>query len=152
MAHPNANNTASLPETRIIAAPEPIPAVPRLAILKAFSALAFVDVTLRVRGYRHLRRQLVQMTPVTPTSSAEQAQAETLAAVDRAAVFYPRRAMCLQRSAVLTWLLRRRGIQAQLIIGCRHTPFYAHAWVEVDGVIVNDREKVREEYHEMERV
>ena len=33
---------------------------------------------------------------------------------------------------------RRNGIAAQLVIGCRPLPFESHAWVEVDGRVVND--------------
>jgi hypothetical protein len=39
---------------------------------------------------------------------------------------------------VATWLLRHHGIGAHLVIGCRPLPFESHAWVEVDGRVVND--------------
>lgn len=58
--------------------------------------------------------------------------------VDEACVWYVKRAACLQRSVVATWLLRRHGFAAELIIGCRPLPFESHAWVEVDGRVVND--------------
>jgi hypothetical protein len=124
-----------------------------LLTLEALLVLAIVDVTLRVRGYRTVRRWLVRKNAAPhQTGATADVQARVLAAIDRAAMLYPSRAMCLQRSAVATWLLRRRHIPAQMVIGCRHTPFYAHAWVEVDGVVVNDRPLVREWYPEMERL
>jgi len=58
--------------------------------------------------------------------------------VDEACVWYVKRAACLQRSVVATWLLRRHGFAAEMIIGCRPLPFESHAWVEVDGRVVND--------------
>jgi hypothetical protein len=108
---------------------------------------------LRTRGYVLLRRWLSQCK-VRHASSASGAaeQSQALAAVDRAAVYYPREARCLQRSVVVTWLLRKKGLPAKLVIGCRHTPFYAHAWVEVDGIVMNDRESVKELYPEIERI
>ena len=67
-------------------------------------------------------------------------------ALDIACVFYPKRALCLQRSAVLVKILRSRGVPAHMVIGAQKLPFKAHAWVEVDGEIVNDRMASREKF------
>ena len=50
------------------------------------------------------------------------------------------RTNCLERSLVLCWLLERRAIGGQLRIGARKQDgrFEAHAWVEVDGSVLND--------------
>jgi hypothetical protein len=63
---------------------------------------------------------------------------EIVWSVDEACVWYVKRAACLQRSTVATWLLRRHGIPADMVIGCRPLPFESHAWVEVGGRVVND--------------
>lgn len=68
------------------------------------------------------------------------------AGVNAACIWYPRKSLCLQRSAITTWLLRSRGIAARLVIGARSMPFAAHAWVEVEGVVVNDFSTVRRFY------
>lgn len=51
---------------------------------------------------------------------------------------------CLTRSLLLGWLLRRLGVESQLRIGVRLTQgvLDAHAWVEYEGVPVNDRPDV----------
>jgi hypothetical protein len=55
-------------------------------------------------------------------------------AVVRTLAFLPGDTRCLRRSLVLTRLLARRGISAQLVIGARTVPeFLAHAWVEHEG-------------------
>jgi hypothetical protein len=59
-------------------------------------------------------------------------------AVTTACILYPRSSRCLQRSAVVTRLLRRRGVTAELVIGCHPSPLRAHAWVEVAGKVVSD--------------
>ena len=59
-------------------------------------------------------------------------------AVDEACVWYVKRVACLQRSFVATQLLRRHGFAAEMVIGCRPLPFESHAWVEIDGRVVND--------------
>ena len=64
-------------------------------------------------------------------------------AINRACIWYPKQALCLQRSFVMTCLLRRRGIPAQLILGAQKFPFKAHAWVEIDGRAINERSNVQ---------
>lgn len=50
------------------------------------------------------------------------------------------RGSCLSRSLVLRDLLAQKGIGCEVRIGVRHRgpEFDAHAWVEVDGTVVND--------------
>jgi hypothetical protein len=59
-------------------------------------------------------------------------------AVALAACLYWKRVQCLQRCVCMAALLRRRGVPARLVIGYRPVPFLSHAWVEVDGKVVND--------------
>jgi hypothetical protein len=54
-------------------------------------------------------------------------------AVLLATCFYWKPVLCLQRSVCTVRLLRRHGIAARLVIGYRPSPFFSHAWVEVDG-------------------
>ncbi len=72
-------------------------------------------------------------------------------AMDLACVFYPKQVLCLQRSSALTVLLRRHGIPAEMVIGAQLLPFRSHAWVEVEGVVVNDRPYVRDNYRQLDR-
>ncbi len=67
-------------------------------------------------------------------------------AVNWACAWYPKRALCLQRSFVTTYLLRKHGIAAQLVIGAQKLPFRAHAWVEVKGRAINERSNVQVSY------
>lgn len=67
-------------------------------------------------------------------------------AVNHACVWYPKRVLCLQRSFVTTYLLRKHGVAAQMVLGAQKLPFKAHAWVEVDGRAVNERSDVQATY------
>jgi hypothetical protein len=67
---------------------------------------------------------------------------QTADRVAQAGAFYPGRAECLEQSLVLLILLRRRGLPAQLRLGVQNFPFSAHAWVELDGRPVNEREEL----------
>jgi hypothetical protein len=76
---------------------------------------------------------------------------ELCRAMDFACVLYPKPVLCLQRSAATTILLRRRGIEAEMVIGVQLLPFKSHAWVETEGAVVNDKPYVREIYRILDR-
>jgi hypothetical protein len=72
-------------------------------------------------------------------------------AVDVACIWYWKEVLCLQRSAATACLLKRYGVHAQMTIGAQQMPFKAHAWVEVDGRVVNDKPYMREMYAVLDR-
>ncbi|HSU15794.1 lasso peptide biosynthesis B2 protein [Longimicrobium sp.] len=69
-----------------------------------------------------------------------------------AAAFFPGRAVCLEQSLALFVLLRRRGAPAELRIGVQVYPFYAHAWVELDGRPVNEDQETVEKFRALPEV
>jgi uncharacterized membrane protein YcgQ (UPF0703/DUF1980 family) len=68
-----------------------------------------------------------------------------------ACIWYWKEALCLQRSAATACLLKQAGIAAQMVIGAQQLPFKAHAWVEVDGRVVNDKSYTPEIYVVLDR-
>lgn len=74
-----------------------------------------------------------------------------LAAINFASIWYPKRVLCLQRSAATTCLLRSHGIRAEMVLGAQRIPFKAHAWTEVEGMPVNERRDVRATYSVWDR-
>ena len=102
--------------------------------------IAIVDAVAALGGFARLHRFIRTIAPRRGNGGLP--AAEVCAAVDRAAVFYPRQLLCLKRSAAMTWLLRAHGHPAELVIGACVTPFLAHAWVEIGGRVVNDNEPV----------
>ncbi len=72
-------------------------------------------------------------------------------AVNHACAWYPKRALCLQRSVVTTCILRNCGIPAEMVLGAQRLPFKAHAWVEVHGRAINERTDVQATYGVWER-
>lgn len=75
---------------------------------------------------------------------ADAARRMTEAAARHGAV----RGNCLSRSMVLWYLLRQQGLPATVEVGGRKDGrlFEAHAWVELEGRIVNDSEDVRKRF------
>jgi hypothetical protein len=108
-----------------------------VTVVQALWEIARYDLINSTLGYqfihRQLERQRVSREPVQP-----QAEALVCDAVSLASCFYVKPVLCLQRSVAEARMLRRRGISARLVIGYRPSPFFSHAWVEVDGRVVND--------------
>ena len=118
----------------------------RLTSIAAFLEFALADLTLTVGGFRGLHRLVKRWPTANKKDVNPDAVQLVCAAVDRAARYYTKHALCLQRSAVATCLLRSHGVSAHMLIACRKIPFKGHAWVEVGGQVVNDNQKVQSLY------
>ena len=121
-----------------------------LTTLRAYALLLSFEYVL-FRGdfatlYRRVRRQPVR-TREFDTNTSRRA----CTAIDRACVFYFKQVQCLQRSAATVCVLRHLGVPAELVIGAQSLPFRAHAWVEVQGMIVNDKVSATETYAVLDR-
>jgi len=120
--------------------------------LVAFVALLAFDLLLKIRGFQSLIEKVEHWPTAEPRATDLERCRRVRAMVDRAQMYYPKKAMCLQHSAVVTCLLRRRGVPAVMILAAQPFPPKAHAWVEVDGQVVNDFTAVQNTYQVMRRV
>ena len=103
-----------------------------------FSALIEItryEVIVSLRGsgriLSQLKRQSIKTRPTT-----QELEKVICDAVHLATCFYWKPVLCMQRAVCTVRLLRRHGIVARLVIGYRPSPFFSHAWVEVDGRVV----------------
>jgi Transglutaminase-like superfamily len=114
---------------------------------------ALIGVSLRFRGYSKTRgwlqgkldRHAIQYleTPEIP------ARLEMICRMVRAAEHYSFvRITCLEESLVLWYLLQSQGISASIRIGVRKPTgkFEAHAWVEREGVALNQIDEQHRHY------
>ena len=120
-----------------------------LLVWKAYARLMQFDFYLRKGNFQLLYRK-VRDCALQHRSSAIGIE-QVCRAVDLAAIWYPKRVLCLQRSAVIVCLLRFQGFPAQLVLGAQKLPFKAHAWVEVQGRVVGDRTYVPDIYAVLDR-
>jgi Transglutaminase-like superfamily len=114
--------------------------------LEAAGGLLATWLGLRLAGFRRWKSVLAWLAPSANTTMrrenvSQREPAELIARMAAAAarnVFFGTN--CLEQSLVLWWLLRRRGISAELRIGARKEfeRFEAHAWVEVDAAVLNN--------------
>jgi hypothetical protein len=114
----------------------------RLSLIPVLIGLAMIDLLIISGNFQTLYYTIKSwpVRPVTEVPPLENVYATLLTALS----WYPKQALCLQRSAVTTCLLRSSGIGAQMIIGCKKLPFLAHAWVEVNGQVVGDKKSVQD--------
>lgn len=135
----------SLPDTSDIR-------VSKRETLTALFGLFAFDLLLRFRGFEALIKKVEGWPTAEPHTADPEICRRVRAMVNRAQVYYPKKAMCLQHSAVVTCLLRRRGIPAEMVLAAQEFPPKAHAWVEVSGAVVNDFKQVKMRYRELKRI
>jgi hypothetical protein len=112
----------------------------------AFSGLILFEIVKSVLGFGRLMSIVKQLPVVSTNKHVAVRTREICESVDRVRLWYPKQIHCLQHSAVVTCLLKIHGIPATLRLGATQRPFYAHAWAEVGGKVVNDSQSVREKY------
>jgi hypothetical protein len=116
---------------------------------KSCLLLLRIGFLMKFRAFSSLH-DVVRRQRVHARSSHSESVDQLCRALDLACVFYLKPVLCLQRSSAATILLRRYGIGAKLVIGTQMLPFKSHAWVEVDGIVVNDKPYMAEIYLPME--
>ncbi len=119
-------------------------------VLKAYWNLICFDLYLARRDFSALYER-VRGYPQGKQTPGPAAIERICSAVDLACIWYLKEVLCLQRSAATACLLKKYGIPAQMVIGAQQMPFKAHAWVEVDGRVVNDKPYMHEMYAVLDR-
>ena len=118
----------------------------------AFVGLFAFDLLVKFAGFEALIKRVESWPTAEPRKTDREICRRVRATVDRAQMYYPKKAMCLQHSAVVTCLLRRRGVPAEMVLGARAFPPKAHAWAEVMNEVVSDSPRVKAKYKELRRL
>jgi hypothetical protein len=129
----------------------------RGTFLRAALLLPLISVSLKVRGFRATQESLLRFFG-HPQQASQEDSARLLPDDERtrltvhmvnAAVRHVwRSSTCLEKSLALWRLLERRGIASELRIGARKIDgkFEAHAWVERQGIAVDDPDHLHRHY------
>jgi hypothetical protein len=126
-----------------------LPGRERLLAIEAVLLLPLVEMSLGRSGYDRTTRRLARLArrgrwrgPVEDLVPASVRMVSLSASRTRVP------AKCLARSLTLWALLRRRGIEGEVVLGVRPggEPLDAHAWVEVDGQPVNETQETVDSY------
>ncbi|MGH7717309.1 MAG: lasso peptide biosynthesis B2 protein [Gemmatimonadaceae bacterium] len=102
-----------------------------ILVLKAALKILGFEKTLRWMRTRVGRAELLGGVDSATVTATEHAVAV-------AGALYPGRALCLEQSLVLYYVLRRQGVAIKYCTGIQPHPFAAHAWAEYCGQVVND--------------
>jgi hypothetical protein len=122
-----------------------------LLLLESWLLLIYLEVVICLQSFKGVY-VVVRTAQIRRASERTGLSSEQLCrAVDLACVFYFKEVLCLQRSAVATLLLRRHGWSAEMVIGAQILPFKSHAWVELQGKVMNDKPYMSEIYQVLER-
>lgn len=126
--------------------------ISRRETFSAFVGLLAFDLLLKLGGFQRLIGKVARWPITEPRVANREICLRVRGMVDRAQMYYPKKAMCLQHSAVVTCLLRRRGVPAEMVLAAQTFPPKAHAWAEVAGEVVNDQSSVKSEYRVLKRI
>jgi hypothetical protein len=130
----------------------------RTLFWRAVRLLPQVTLSLRLRGYAQTAASLQSRAKShLDTIVAEQDLALKIAKTSRmvraASQFGSIRATCLAQSLTLWLLLQQQNISSAIKIGVRkeNGRMEAHAWVERNGVTLNETDEVHQHYAPFER-
>lgn len=119
----------------------------RRLLIAAYVSLFITDLALRTVGFQRLMKRIEHMKPSAtstgrlPNSGKLKRAYRYARWLDVASRHHFVRARCLHRSIALHYWLRRKALPSELHVGVRKEgdQLQAHAWVESDGYLVNDR-------------
>jgi hypothetical protein len=132
--------------------PAEVSSFSRRETFSAFVGLLAFDLLLKFGGFQRLIKKVERWPVAVPRTTDREICGRVRGMVDRAQMYYPKKAMCLQHSAVVTCLLRRRGVPAEMVLAAQDFPPKAHAWTEVSGEVVSDSPSVKSKYRELRRL
>ena len=115
--------------------------------------LPAIGLALRLLGFTRTTRLLRGSAGSTTARAEVGAESQAMAVrlgqlVSIASRHGPYAATCLRQSLALSWLLRRRGLPAEVRVGVGKNDgrVLAHAWVELEGKVINDHPAIAAEY------
>ena len=123
----------------------------RRSVLKSWILLLYLDCVMHLRTFKALH-DTVRGQEVSARTGVEPSFQHLCRAMDLACALYFKRVLCLQRSAATAIAIRRSGSPADLVIGAQLLPFRSHAWVEVEGHVVNDKPYLPQIFQVLDRL
>ena len=129
-----------------------LPPADRRLFMQAELLFVLTWTGLRIVGFRRCQNLLSRLATRHHTrgsvADVSSSTLRTVSMVRAAARHTLGKPTCLSQSLVCWTLLRRQGIESDLRIGTRRESgkFEAHAWVEYQGQVLNDRPDVRQRF------
>lgn len=118
----------------------------RRLTIEAIVVHAVALVCIKLISLKFWNRHIVPLSRAEFTRQQDEAIRISREALNRARRNTGIQGACLSQSITLAWLLRRFDIQAELVLGTHYQGdgLAAHAWLEIDGTVINDNPDVAE--------
>ena len=121
-----------------------------MKIIEAYITFICLFVILRLKGIKHYLKYSDDISLISRKRANMDYINSVRKSVDLAARLTLFNADCVYKSLTLAIMLRRRSIPAVVCMGIYSFPFGAHAWVEVNGLVVNDNAKFIRRFRRLE--
>ena len=119
----------------------------KILLGQAFLLLPLIALFLHFKGLKRTQKILSALSFLNRHSPAQDSLSQieiTAKGVAIASKYSKIWSNCLRKSLLLWFLLHRQGIASEIRIGVQFEDksFKAHAWVEADGLILNDSQDI----------
>lgn len=112
--------------------------------IKALFHLRKINVAVNKGGMSGLINFLDALSHKTRNKTISVVKSLILASsLEKACLLYPKKTKCLIFAATLFSLHCEQKLNCDFAIGVQNLPFYAHAWIEVDGAVINDNPELQ---------
>ncbi|MBX9786030.1 MAG: lasso peptide biosynthesis B2 protein [Alphaproteobacteria bacterium] len=114
-------------------------------VIKALVTLLKVNFYTKFAGFYPVIN-LIKRTrkfQVRYTIPSEKELADLANIVNKACLLYPKRTKCLEWAITYVLLALKRKWKCNIEIGVQNYPFFAHAWVECNGLVIMDSQDLR---------
>jgi Transglutaminase-like superfamily len=127
----------------------------RKMFFRAVVLLPAISLSLRIRGFQATQQTLQNVSIPSKKEKPDGPRVQdcervnlAIRMVNAAARYAPGRSTCLEKSLALWWFLRRQEIASSVRVGARKSQgnFEAHAWVECQGVALNEPQQEHRHY------
>lgn len=108
-------------------------------VLEAFFTLLFVTLSIKIKGFLWLINKIKKNSKHEHVESSNNDNISKLAlALNKACFYFPTKTKCLEWSATLVLMGLKRRLKCNLVVAVQSLPFFAHAWVESNGMVIAD--------------
>jgi hypothetical protein len=124
----------------------------RQLLMTSLLLLPLTGISLHIFGLKRTQSAMSHLSNKSRESLPEADQMNVAKQVARmvsiASNHGPYHANCLKRSVLIWWLLERKRIHTEIRVGAQKDPsgLRAHAWVECQGVVLNDRQDIADQF------
>lgn len=123
-----------------------------MKIIEAYIRFIVLFFVMKSRGLRHYAKYFDTPSFSSESNNDEETLKSLKRALDLAVRFMFFNSDCVYQSLAFAMMLRRRSIPAVVCMGVSSFPFHAHAWVEVNGVVVSGDDRIVQGLYPLKKV